>query len=191
MEFFKVGSSKIKIILSKDEAEERGVSADGTDNDRERRNALRKILEEAEAHAGFFIGGERVLVQIYPTSDGGVELFVTKLGSLSGETRGVIARSERVTVLSGRRVYYIFSAFEDMLGAARCIPPALAEKSTAYALEGGEYCLSFYEREKSGFPELLRILEFGSRIDCACALPLVEHSAVLAEGDAVERLSVL
>ena len=137
MEFFTVGNSKIKIVLSKSETEERGISAEGTGEDAGRRSALRKILEEAETHAGFFIGGERVLVQIYPTADGGVELFVTKLGSLSGETRGVIARSERVTVLSGRRVYYIFSAFEDMLGAARCIPPALTEKSTAYASTEG------------------------------------------------------
>lgn len=191
MEFFTVGNSKIKIVLSKSETEERGISAEGTGEDAGRRSALRKILEEAETHAGFFIGGERVLVQIYPTADGGVELFVTKLGSLSGETRGVIARSERVTVLSGRRVYYIFSAFEDMLGAARCIPPMLAEKSTAYALDGGLFCLSFYEREKSGFPELLRILEFGHRIDSASALPIVEHATVLAENDAVERLSAL
>lgn len=192
MEFFTVGTSKLKIILSKEEAEARGISADSAGDEPEKRKSFRRILEEAKERADFDAAHEKVLIQIYPTSSGGMELFITKLGILSKEATGIISRSERAKVLSTRRVYYVFSRFEDLIRAVKCIPQGSAEDSEAYLLDGGGYCLSFCEREGAkGLSFTSRLLEFGRKLNTGPLFSLEEHATPLAVGDAVERLSRL
>ncbi len=192
MEFFTVGTSKMKIVLSKEEAEARGISADSAGDEPEKRRSFRRILEEAKEKAGFDVAREKVLIQIYPTSSGGMELFITKLGILSKEATGIISRSERAKVPSTRRVYYMFPSFEDLIGAVKCIPEGAAEDSTAYLLDGGGYCLSFCEKEnEKGLCAISRLLEFGKKLNTGPLFSLEEHATPLAVGDAVERLSRL
>lgn len=193
MEFLTVGNSKIKIMLTSDEAAQRGLYSDkmNYDDPTVRRN-FRKILDEAREKAGFDIGKEKVLIQFYPSRDGGMELFVTKLGIISKEAANMISRSEHVAVISAKRVYYIFSTLEDLLGALRCIPTGEVEDSSIHRLEDGNYCLSFCEREqKCVLSKLSRIFEFGKRINDLTAVALVEHAYLLRSGDAAEIFSRL
>ncbi len=193
MEFLTVGNSKIKIMLTADEAAARGLDGDKMDyEDPEVRRSFRKILDEAREKVGFDIGKEKVLIQFYPSRDGGMELFVTKLGIISKEAANMISRSERVAVLSAKRVYYIFDTLEDLIGAVRCVPPGEIEESSVHRLEDGAYCLSFCEREqRCVLSKLSRILEFGRRINDLTATALIEHASLLRSGDAVEVFSRL
>lgn len=191
MEFLTVGNSKIKIMLSCEEALARGIKADNVSyDDPEIRRSFRKILDEAKEKAGFDIGREKVLIQLYPSKDGGMELFVTKLGVISKETVGMISKSERVAVISTKKVYYIFETLETLISAARCTPPELVDDSTVWRLEDGTYCLAFCEREhKYVLSKLSRLSEFGRKINDTVALGLSEHATLLSAGDAIEVFS--
>ena len=88
MEFLRVGESKLKVILSAEEARSYDIkSAVGEYAGAAVRRSLRRILDEAKSRVGFDIGTEKVLIQIYPLSEGGYELFVTKLGVLADKDR--------------------------------------------------------------------------------------------------------
>ena len=176
MEFFIVSKSKIKITLTKSEAEERGViSGEFADGEKDKRKGLKKILDEAKQQSGFDIGNEKVLVQIYPMKDGGMELFVTKLGIPTKDERTDTAKDERP--LTQARTYYIFSDFSALLGAARIITADSAPKSTLYRFDGGEYCLSIDKeglKKDSHFAHGL--LEFGRKLNTGPLFSPGEHS---------------
>ena len=192
MEFFTIGTSKIKIILSKEEATERGISRDSSLMDEQRRRSFRRILDEAKEKVGFDAGAEKVLVQIYSTATGGIELFVSKLGIVPREARGMISQTDGATVLSTKRIYYIFSCLEDLLGAVRCIDSSAVEDSSAYLLDGGGFCLSICEKEGlQAEKRLSLLLEFGKKLNTGQLFSLEEHATPIALGDAVERLSEL
>ncbi|MBR5044700.1 MAG: adaptor protein MecA, partial [Clostridia bacterium] len=81
MDFIRISDAKIKVTLSQEDLDrcvtegerERGSGSHGT---------LRAILKEIRRKTGFDATGERVLMQMFPSSDGGCELFVTRLGKL-------------------------------------------------------------------------------------------------------------
>lgn len=191
MEFLTVGNSKIKIMLTREEAAERGIKAQSTDHDDpQTRQSLKMIMDEARAKADFDVGREKVLVQLYPSRDGGVELFVTKLGSISKEKASMISRSENVAVISAERVYCVFDKLENVIAALRGLADGVTEDSILYRLDGGEYMLSYCERERCcAVP--LRLSEFGSKINELSAAALTEHARILLSGDAIEVLSRL
>ena len=180
-------------MLTADEARARGIGDEKMNyDDPEVRRSFRKILDEAREKAGFDIGKEKVLIQLYPSKDGGMELFVTKLGIISKEAANMISKSENVAVLSAKRVYYIFDTLEYLLGAIRSITHAQTEESAVYLLEDGGYCLSFCEREQRYvLSKLSRILEFGRRLNDLNATALIEHAKLLRYGDAIEVFSKL
>ena len=191
MECLNLGESKIRLILTKEEAESRGVLSDSSSDSAEKRKKYRRILDEVKSLFGFDVGRERALVQIYPTKDGGAELFVTRL---SGAARGVgdlSPRSDRFEVVSSKRMYYIFERFDELIGATRAIDPSLTEDSCVYRLESGEYCLSFLDKDECEALGLCRILEFGRRFPAADLYGLSEHARLVIGADAVEILSSL
>ncbi len=193
LEFLTVGNSKIKIMLTPEEVLARGIRIEDTDyDDPEIRRIFRKILEEASEKAKFELGKEKLLVQAYPSRDGGLELFVTKLGTLSKEAASMISKSEHMAVISAKRVFYIFDSLENLLGAVRCVPKGAAEDSNIYRFDDGAYCLSFCEREpRYVLGKLSRLHEFGVRINELAAQNLCEHASLLRGGDAVEVFSRL
>ncbi len=193
MEFLTVGNSKIKIMLTREEARERGIKADGADyTDPETRRSIKMIMDEARTKADFDVGKEKLLIQLYPSRDDGIELLVTKLGIISKETESMISRSENVAVISEGRIYCLFDRFEDLVSALRGLADGSTDDSILYRLDGGEYLLSYCERERrAGLTVALRVSEFGYRINELSAAALIEHAQLLRRGDAAEILSRL
>ncbi len=194
MEFLTVGNSKIKVVLSRGECESRGIKSDGADYDSpDMRRKIRALLDEAKERVGFDIGREKVLVQLYPSGDGGAEIFITKLGAVSKEVAGMLSRSDNVAVISARRAYYIFDSLENLICAVRSIAPFSPEDSAVHLFDSGEYCLSFCEKEgKRTLSPTFRLLEFGRRVKRAAAEQyLTEHAKLLRSGDAIEFFSKL
>lgn len=193
VEFLTVGASKLKIMMTREEAEARGLNTESGDyDDPEVRRRFRKLLDEAKEKAGFDVGHEKVLIQLYPSRDGGMELFITKLGVISKEAANMISRSERVAVISTKRVYYIFDTLADLVHASKSIAKNRLEDSNVYLLEEGGYCLSFCEREERRIlSEHTRLSEFGRRVNEAYAMRFIEHAKLLRSGDAHETFSRL
>lgn len=191
MEFICVGGAKLKIVLSEDERRELGIECiDGEPGGRELRRTLRTLLHKASERTPFRVAGERVLVQIYPTRDGGCELFVTKLSIAGVRERDLIDESSSLTTYQGREAVYRFETLEPLLRAARCLL-SFDGRCDLYVTLEGVYYLVLEENLLDGISDTEPIGEFGQRV---ATLPLGingEWGTQLARGNALSYLREL
>lgn len=195
MEFLLIGESKIKIVLSREEAEGYGLDSGTPDvSGPVARRAFWRILDRAKAEVGFDPAGDKVLIQVYPIKNGGCEIFVTKLGILSESSARLVSKSDRIAMLSKKRSLYAFDNIEDIIAASvavRSISREISPKSDVYT-DGKKYYLSIEEYGKGGEPiEFPCILEFGTGLTAELSGYICEHADCLTEGDGIERFSSL
>jgi negative regulator of genetic competence, sporulation and motility len=116
MEVLKISDSKVKIMLSyADITKFRLQDGELNYDDPKTRRKIFDILDCVKKHHGFDYEGDKLLIQFYPSKDGGAELFVTKLGILSPESAKVISKSDKITLLNAKRSIYVFESFVDLL----------------------------------------------------------------------------
>ena len=146
MEFILIGDGKIKVSLTKEDLEEFELSADELDYaNTETKRMFWDVLSRAKARTGFDTDGEKVLVQLYPSRDGGCEIFVTKIGSLYKEDEESLAGSALAESIGQRRkrktasaershsAVYSFLSLDDMIRVCRELERrGYAESSRAY-----------------------------------------------------------
>lgn len=79
MEFLYINEKNMKVSLSGEELRRRGLTAEELDRtDARTKHLLREMLEYAHDEIGFDARDVALTVRIFPSSDGGCELFVTK-----------------------------------------------------------------------------------------------------------------
>jgi negative regulator of genetic competence, sporulation and motility len=195
LEFLLIGESKIKIVLTPKEADEfglQGVSADVGSHIA--RRAFWRVLDRARAEVGFDPSGDKVLIQLYPTADSGCEIFVTKLGILSDSSARLVARSDRVTLLSRKQGIYAFECLDDLISASRAVRSRLSQSpppSDVYS-DGTKYYLVIEEYGKGGESiEFPCVLEFATCLATDSIAYICEHAARLTDGDAIDRFSTI
>ena len=195
MEFLLIGESKIKIVLSSEEAKDQGLDTTSADvSGPVARRIFWRILDMAKAEVGFDPKGDKVLIQLYPLASGGCELFVTKLGILSESSARLVSKSDRIAMLSKSRSLYSFDDLNDIIGASRAVKSITGElspKSDVY-VEGEKYYLSIEEYGKGGEPvEFPCILEFGMGLTAELSSYIYEHADRLTDGDGIDRFASL
>ena len=195
MEFLLIGESKLKIVLNEEET--KNYKLDGSCEDSGGagvRRSFWRILEMAKQEVGFDPAGDKVLIQFYPIKTGGCEVFVTKLGILPDSSARLVSRSNRISLLSKNRIFYLFYTLEDLIRAARAVKQAsgnVSINSDVY-LDDDKYYMSVEEYAKGGEPvEFPCILEFGVGLTADFGLYISEHADPLAEGDGIERFCAL
>lgn len=90
MDITYINSKNIKISVSQRELCEHGLDAESLDYSKTRtKRFIWELLDTAYIQTGFDADGSRIIVRIFPSGDGGCELFVTKtvLGK-SGDNGG-------------------------------------------------------------------------------------------------------
>ena len=76
MDYISIGHSKIKIILSADDMKHYRISADETaNNSPDIRTSIREILRDIGKDDEYNLNGDRLLLQLYTSKDGGGELI--------------------------------------------------------------------------------------------------------------------
>ena len=164
MEFLRVGMTKLKIALTKSESEKYNVSASEGEFNRIRiRDTINSILEEAKDRCNFEIGDEKVLIQVYPGSDGGCELFLTKLSFLADEEKRCIVKASNISTLERASSAFRFSCLEDLIFAARSLKDRPV-KSDVYYSDDGEYYIQIREHSIDGVNCAMVLYEFAERI---------------------------
>ena len=84
MEYILINESKLKIILDSHELTEWDIHADELDYaNPAARQVFEGLLGYAKKELGFDTAGYKILLQLFPSKDGGCELFVTRLGQSS------------------------------------------------------------------------------------------------------------
>ena len=80
MELLRVSNSKLKITLTPEDMERFALQCNSMDYaNAETKRAFREILEEAGLESDFDASHGRTLIQVFPSKDGGCEMFITKL----------------------------------------------------------------------------------------------------------------
>jgi negative regulator of genetic competence, sporulation and motility len=192
LEFLLIGESKIKIVLTRAEADEMNLVSQNI-SDADNRRAFWKLIGVAKERVGFDPAGDKLLIQLYPMKEG-VELFVTKLGILPDSSARLVARSDKISLLSKKRSLYAFDTLDDLVSAARSVRAVSGDtniESDAY-MANEKYYLSIEEYGKGGeVVEFPCILEFATPITAELSAYIVEHSECLATGDAILKFSLL
>ena len=217
MDLIRIDDNKMKIMLTPVDMQSYALDAKEIDcNKSETRRAFRHILNDVRTRTGFDAKGDQIYVQLYPSREGGCEMFVTKLDVVCalGEpseqpplTTGNTPPSPQSRPRQepegerGRTVAFVFEALEHLLCVcrrlrARSFPGA----SAAYRGEEGRYYLLLSERAgergtRRPFPDrrsLSFISEYGVQQNAdTVRLYIREHGCPICEKNAVARLSDL
>lgn len=164
MEFLCVGQTKLKVVLSKAECDAYNIkSIDSETKDKAPRQSLRRILDLAQEASSFRVTNERLLVQVYPLSDGGCELFITKLSAISERERRAVKASDELLTVGSRVSVYRFSSLTELTLASRAVQDKTIP-CDVYRADNGEYYISVTETAMSGISDCEVLSEFGERI---------------------------
>ena len=183
VEFLVINDSKLKIIMTPEDAARYDFSTASADYDSpDTRRLFWRILDEAGEAVGFDPKGDKVLIQFYPSKDGGCEIFVTKLGVLSASAARLVTKSENVTMLSRTRSLYRFESSSDLERAMRIIFKTSRPTGEAYEAENGICFLSIEERGGADPSEYPCINEFATKCEPELLYYVREHCSALPLG---------
>lgn len=209
MEFILIGEDKIKVMLTEEDLGEFELSADELDYaNTETKRMFWDVLSRAKARTGFDTDGQKVLVQLYPSKDGGCEIFVTKLGSIYKDidensnaqpilTESSTQKRKRKNPASEKAysAVYSFLKLEDMIRVCRELERrGFHEESIAYISDAHIFYLVL-----CGSPQEIGILderyrfinEFGELENTKTAKQILgEHADPIAKQNAVSALAL-
>lgn len=194
MELIIIDESKVKVMLSPMDMRHFELNVSDMDyEDRHTRMALKAILQEVRQKSGLDVMGDKMLVQVYPSKDGGCEMFISRLSPPSGN--GVLPKS--LTLLSAQNSIFRFHSFENLLAVCRALHNSGYHLlSSAYQKQDGTWYLHLQENcqksEKCACGALSFALEFGEYFGSSVALAYIkEHFECVVEKDAVSKLASL
>ncbi len=194
MELILVSENKLKIMLSRQDMEHYELSGEEIDYDcTETRRAFWAILDEAKHKTGFDAARERVFIQMYPSREGGCEMYVTKVGVIPALARdGALEGEMRIA----RMGIYSFPSISHLLSFCSALN-ARGEgigESSAYEMDDGSAVLIMKEyRVPSEYADTYASApEFDGRSLPKNRLPYIkEHGVCLCKTDAVRILGSL
>ena len=192
MDFIRISDAKIKVTLTQKDLD-RYVSEGEHDRPSGSHGTLRAILREIRRETGFDVTGERVLMQMFPGSDGGCELFVTRLGKLPDDRpRGQAALPASPAPL--RSAVFVFDCLSPLLSVCRQLSHiGYPHLSAVYYGDDRLWYLVLQEQIPRDRPSPLSFAEeFGTRRRAGATLAYIkEHGTCVSGSDAVSVLAPL
>lgn len=195
MEVIRINDSKLKVMLTEADMASYAITATELDEDSERsRHVFFRILERAQQEEEFDTEQHRLFVQIYPSREGGCELYIVKLPPFD------LGQEGRVHLKQGLKTGYNVYVLPDMQALLQLCALLRAvgyrEESSAYAEAESTQCylllrdaLLGEDSSKSAYPF---VGEYATRQNGSTAfLYLKEHCACLCAQNAVQRLGAL
>ncbi len=204
-----ISDNKLKVMLCEEDLRQFELKADQLDySNTDTKRMFWDVLSKAKHQTGFDTDGQRVLVQLYPSKEGGCEMFVTKIGLLSSGDTQKCSNQDK----NGNRLFltnntlkktnaltfslFSFDTTEDLLNVCRRLEAiGYIGESSAYSVENGQkfLLLSDVDFEDYAPPdEFSFILEY-AKLERKENLNyyLAEHGKAICDRDAVSILSRL
>ena len=196
MDVLKISNTKIKIMMTPEDVKTFGLNASDTDyNDKSTKTKVWHILEYLKSTHDFEHGKDKLLIQFYPSKDGGAELFITKLVGLSKTKERALSVAENLTVMNSRKRIYNFKNLSELIRAAKIINgKSCVKESDLFFSENDGYFLGITEEGTSRLDvisELAVMLEFSDRIANEKSAYIAEHFKKITDSKAVELLAKL
>ena len=199
MELIVINENKLKITLSENDMKQYSLDCDTIDYDNtETRRAFWNILDEVKHKTGFDAASQKIFIQLYPSKEGGCEMYVTKLGERHKRNEDCPDQElHKLHPLHKRRAAYSFSSIDDIISVCRRLTEiGFSEKSSAWRSHiDGKYFLILEEPEENAYLPLTEssfIFEYGKSESLKNALLyLHEHADCICSAEAVETLANL
>ena len=197
MEYIMINESKLKVMMEKNDFEALDISLDELDyTNPDAKNAFESIFEYAKEELGFDTSGHRILLQLFPSKDGGCELFITKLGILSGNAFEEEESSNARKDFSKIKRAYSFDKLSSLLIVCKMLSSKLLYKeSSAFVDNAGRWFLiltvndTFDEDELKIITDITFISEYGQRENTdTLSLYLGEYGKEICGQNAIEIL---
>lgn len=200
MEHILISPGKLKLMLTKSDLDRYDLDCEAMDSeDTLTRQAFRELLADVKRVSGFDAADDKVFIQLYPSRDGGAEIYITKLSPRQEEK----SRKDDTIKLTG---VYRFDSMEALLTVCSYINtqsimpgkhPHLPSASSAWQSDGKYYLIcedSVTYREYLRFGKTDRFSEYiggmGKRLQTSVAMPYVkEHCTCFCEHDAISALA--
>jgi negative regulator of genetic competence, sporulation and motility len=194
MELILINEKKLKIMLTPEDMREYEIDCDSVDYARtETRRAFWSILDEAKHRTGFDAASERVYIQLYPSREGGCEMYVTKVGLLADETNGAKGRG-LLRVAQERRLAYSFGDLESLLRVCQRLLGSEHTQGSAAFIDGEGKCYLYFSGVRGfGVPDSFAVInEFGESEDPDVIIGYIsEYCRCICRDNAVNTLGVL
>ncbi len=186
MEHILISPGKLKLMLTKSDLDKYNLDTAALEGEHTHtRRAFRALLSDVKRVAGFDAASDKVFIQLYPSRDGGAEIYITRLVSPPESVR---ESHKTVTEV------YRFSSLSALLAACSHADTAsLPSDSSAWLGDEGAYYLiaadsqgASHERFSAG------MRAFGHTLTSPVASAYVtEHAVCLIEKDAATTLASL
>ena len=166
----------------------------------DKREAFKCILDEAKQKTGFDCDCRRLFIRVFPSKDGGCEVYVTK-GTDDKD------RQQQKKNANVKKEYCVFrlDSLDRVCRACRCVmQTGYIGESILYFEQkhnkGGVYYLvlqeesrAFSQQKKRWMPDKCEVVrEFGTRVVSFGALNYIkEHCEEICPDNAVEKMSLL
>lgn len=201
MELILINENKLKITLSEGDMKEYALDCSTIDYDNtETRKAFWNILDDVKHKTGFDAARQKIFIQLYPSKEGGCEMYVTKLGCSDRNEREGTPDGElhRLHPLHRRRAAYSFNNIERLISVCRRLSEiGFSDKSSAWRSlnDSGKYFLILEEPEENAYLPLSEcsfICEYGKSENLKNTLLFIhEHADCICGESAVETLAGL
>ena len=206
-----INTKKLKVILTPLDMARFNLTNDTMDyGTTATKKAFWDILDRAHRETGFDVSNDKLYVQIFPSHDGGCEMFVTKQPqeaaskTTSSPFEDLHNKYYRTLPSTKKQLAVLPYDFEALAGlCAQLFQKGYRGKSSLFLLPAGQYLL--YLDSERDYPSFVRektdvnlddypfLGEFGDVQDVDDKLDayLSEHAKLLCERDAVHRFAVL
>ena len=199
MEWIRISKNKLKIMLSAEDARHYELDCDAADlGDLVTRSAFHEILSDVKKQTDFDASEDKIYIQMYPSKEGGCELFVTRMGLLLCEEENEI--SPKTGRENGRfrlpprevteRRAFCFEKLPLLLAVCRRLGAVPRKReSEVWRDEQSRWWLLVATKgaEKLGF-----VREYGCEVRAELArLYLAEHGKIICKKNAVQTLAGL
>jgi negative regulator of genetic competence, sporulation and motility len=151
MEWIHISKNKLKVMLTAEDARRYELNCESADYaDSITRAAFRDILTDVRTASGFDATEDKVYIQMYPSKEGGCELFITKTGLLAAGEETVQINTPKEAQKAQRRdsrekhAAIHFDTLDPLLALCRRLQSQEGiEKSEIWRDEGGAWWLLF------------------------------------------------
>ncbi|MBO7148300.1 MAG: adaptor protein MecA [Clostridia bacterium] len=196
-----INSEKIKIMLTREDMLRYDISmylSGHTGN--AIKEAFAQVLEDVKAQTGFDTLSKRTVLQVYPSRDGGCEMYLTKASSAVSEKKTsekLTDECKRVPSKTEARHFedavFAFDELCTVLDVCRMLNANGYDRPSSLYVCNEKYylILKTQARIKPGYDELIRLSDFAKRLDGRITKAYItEHGEPLALENAVYMLSV-
>jgi len=160
---------------------------------------FRELLTDAGRISGFDAGHDRLFVQLYPSRDGGAEVYITRLGCQSETAADSVKTKEKKFGQITLTQLAAFDTMEDLLRCCHAMMTAVGKaESCAYTVDNRYFLViretlayRAYLDRPDDHPTARIIGEYGQNLSDRFISYLYEHGEVFCGKNAIATLGKL